>query len=58
MLPKVGIYVDLKDNRMCYVLDQNPNGYDRNKPQEFTALFLDGTTEVLTSSDLHPRYFR
>lgn len=58
MLPKIGAIIELKDGRWVRVAEQNPNGYDPNKPQEFIGVGSGGIKLTLTVSDIHTRYFR
>ncbi|MGX1195800.1 hypothetical protein [Metabacillus sp. SLBN-84] len=58
MLPKIGVSIELKNGTQVTVIQQNPNGYDPEKPQEFVGEDADGERHILQSKDLHPRYFK
>lgn len=58
MLPKIGVHLELADGRWVTVVEQNPNGYHPDKPQEFVGRLDSGDEITLQPKDIHPRYFR
>ena len=58
MLPKIGVRLELTNGLWVTVKQQNPNGYNPNKPQEFVGEDDRGNLYILQSKNIHQRYFK